>query len=150
MTAEAPEAWGEVEPLETATPARGFWAALRDPVVLTGLLDAGVVLLFVAGLNVGFGLSKKLELWYAFVTIGKLVLLAMSWNQRAPLSGPAKWLIGSTATMVLATTVTGVGSIGPYMAVVSFLVNLVLTSMLIGRAPVSRYLIGPALLITAT
>ena len=105
MTAEAPEAWGEVEPLETATPARGFWAALRDPVVLTGLLDAGVVLLFVAGLNVAYGLSKKLELWYAFITIAKLVLLATSWNQRAPLSGPAKWLIGSTT--VIRSVATG-------------------------------------------
>jgi hypothetical protein len=151
MTTDAPpDVWDEVETLDAPAPARGFWAALRDPVVLAGLLDAGVVLLFVAGLNVGYGLSKKLELWYAFITIGKLVLLATSWNQRAPLSGPAKWLIGSTTVMVLATTVTGVGSIGPYIAVASFLVNLALTSMLIGRAPVSRYLVGPALLITAT
>jgi len=151
MTAEAPpEAWGEVETLDAPSPARGFWSDLFNPVSLTGLLDAGVVLLFVAGLNVGYGLSKKLELWYAFITIGKLVLLGMSWKQRAPLSGPAKWLIGSTTIMVLATMVTGIGSIGPYIAVAAFLVNLVLTSMLIGRAPVSRYLIGPVLLITVT
>src|SRR5579862_3835040 len=151
MTADSPpDAWGEADTLEAPAPARGFWATLVDPVVLTGLLDAGVVLLFVAGLNVGYGLSKKLELWYAFITIGKLVLLARSWNQHAPLSGPAKWLIGSTTVMVLATMVTGVGSFSPYLAVIAFLVNLVLTSWLIGRAPVSRYLIGPALLITAT
>jgi len=148
--AAAQHSWGDSETVASEGPAKPFsWSDLIQPATLTGLADSGLVLLFVAGLNVGW-LSWRLLQWYALITVGKLVLLGMTWNQRAPLSGPAKWLIGSTATMALATTAAGVSSFGPYVPVGAFLVHLVLTSTLIGGQPLRRYLLAPVLIISSS
>lgn len=145
-------AWSESPaPIEATQQTKWFsWSGLLSPQGLAGIVDAGVVLLYMGGLQVGFGLSRKLELWYAFMTVIKLAALAVSWNQRSPLSGPAKWLIGSTATMVLATTATGFGGFSPYLAVAAFLVNLALSSMLVSKATLNRYLVGPVFLIAGS
>lgn len=146
------EDWAEAPAYEDAQPPADslrFRDLLSAP-TLTGFADVGVVLLFVRGLNVGFGLSRTLLLWYAFMTVAKLSLLVISWNRRAPLTGPAKWMIGSTIAMALATTVTGIGSFTPYLAVAAFVINLTLSSMLIGQGPIWRYLLGPLLVIAGS
>ena len=152
MAALPQEGWAEAPAcVNDRSPANFF--RLRDLLsapTLTGFADVGVVLLLVKGMNVGWGLSRTLLLWYGVMTGTKLLLLAISWNRRAPLTGPAKWMIGSTIAMALATTVTGIGSFTPYLAVAAFVINLTLTSMLIGPGPIWRYLSGPLLIIAGS
>jgi hypothetical protein len=151
MTAGTPQGdWAaEASHLERPTAKAFGWSDLFSPATLAGVADSGVVLLLARGLNVS-QMVPPLERWYVFITVGKLILLGITWNQRSPLSGPAKWLIGSTAAMVLATTLAGVSSFGPYAGVAGFLVNLTLTSMLIGQRPLRQYLLGPVLIISST
>jgi O-Antigen ligase len=123
---------------------------LLSPPVLCGFADSGAVLLFMRGLNISDFLSKQLLEWYALMTVGKLVLLALNGRNNAPLSGPTKWLIGSVIVMSLATMLTGIDNFGPYVAIIGFVVNLWLTCTLIGRSPLSRYLVGPVLIIAGS
>jgi O-Antigen ligase len=123
---------------------------LLSPPTLAGIADSGVVLLFVRGMNISNVASRQLLLWYAFMTVGKLILLAISGRQNAPLTGPTKWLLGSVIAMTFATMFGGIDSFLPYIPIVAFVLNLAMTCILIGRAPLSRYLLGPVLIIVGS
>lgn len=115
---------------------------------VAGVLDASIVLVYMAGINAEsqFG---YLMAWYSATLLLKAAIAWALWRDAAPLTRQARFTLVATAAMTAATTFAGVASLAAYAAVTAFLAHLTLTLVIIGRLPLRRYLGGAAALITA-
>jgi O-antigen ligase len=121
-----------------------------DGAPLAGLIDASIVLAYMAGVNFVTAPSSELTAWYATTLSAKFLLVLVFWPRRSTLT-PAAWLfLGATTAMICTTILAGISTTTPYLAAGGFLAHLALTLLLIDSRRLRSYLTSAIILIAVS